>query len=979
MNGPAGSAPPLSLDCINERVHREDQVLKLTPKAFAVLRHLAERAGRLVSKEELLSAIWPDAVVSDGVLSTCVREIRRVLHDDPAAPSYIETQHRRGYRYVGVAPETTLAADGAHVNRASRVLLVGRDRELTALDRTLRQVQQGQRRVMFLAGETGIGKTALMEHFVAEVARQGKAQIARGQCVEQYGACEAYLPWLDALSHLSTAYGQARLAAILRRYARMWLAQLPWLIGANEHRQLQSELAGATRARMMRELAEALEALSTDCPVVVILEDLHWSDPSSIALLAYLARRRGSGALLLLGTYRSDELHHTSHPLGDVKQELILHGVAEELRLGFLTVEAVSEYMRLRLPGAPDDLAVRLHQRTDGSPLFLVNVIDYLVSGGILVHEGERWHVRQDARTRESDVPESLKDMIERRLDRLSPDERRVLEAASVAGAAYSTECVAAALDVAVESVEELLGTLARRGSFVRSSATETWPDGTQSERYEFIHVLYQNVLYDRIGTARRSCMHRKMGERLEAGFGDRAEEIAAVLALHFQRGRDAQRAVKCLAQAGESAIRRSAYVEAISLLNQGLDVLTMVPEGAVRDACELQLLVPLGVCYVNTRGYAASEVGATFQRARTLCRHVSDAARRYRVLRGMFAFAALRANLDDARSTAEELLQVAECQCDASGLVEGHRSVATSWFHLGHFAPALDHLQRALAYYDAEVHSSHAFLYGQEPGVVCFAWQAWTQWYLGYPDQALTSAMRSVALAREVDHPFSLSYALNFAAHLCLRRGEPEAAEEYARQSVDLAREHGLTLMLAMGQVLHGWSGAFDRYDRAAIDELEEGIARWRSTGARLMMPYWMCLLATARANSGRSDAASGILDNARREATCTPERWFTCDMHLARAALIARTCPDKSQRALREAFDSATELESPSLRLLAANALSPLLRDAGKTHEARELVGSAYSAFNEGFGTADLVAARAELGLSWGVGPSSPYFAPG
>ena len=166
----------------------------------------------------------------------------------------------------------------------------------------------------------------------------------------------------------------------------------------------------------------------------------------------------------------------------------------------------------------------------------------------------------------------------------------------------------------------------------------------------------------------------------------------------------------------------------------------------------------------------------------------------------------------------------------------------------------------------------------------------------------------------------------------------------------------------------MQSWSGAFDRYDGAAIDELEEGIARWRSTGARLMMPYWMCLLATARAKSGRSDAARGILDNARREATCTPERWFTCDMHLVRAALIARTCQDKSQRALREAFDSATELESPSLRLLAANALSPLLRDAGKTHEARELVGSAYSAFNEGLVTADLVAARAKLGPGWG-----------
>jgi DNA-binding winged helix-turn-helix (wHTH) protein/predicted ATPase len=971
MNRPQGPGVSLSLDRANECVNRGEHALRLTPKAFAVLRHLVERPGRLATKDELLTAVWPDTSVTDASLSTCIREIRRALDDNPAKPLYIQTVHRRGYRYVGATLDATLPPATSRAIPPRDALLVGRDGELASLDRSLEQVEAGERRLIFLPGEAGIGKTALVERFVARTAGRATAQIARGQCVEQYGACEPYLPWFDVLNQLSRDYGRERLAAVLRRCAPMWLAQLPWLIDASERHHLQREIAGATRERMIRELAEVLEALGSDSPVIVILEDLHWSDPSSIGLLAYLARRPRPGRLLLLGTYRPSELHVTSHPLIALKQELLLHGACEDLSLGFLTTEAVGEYVRSRLPGAPDDLARQVHRRTDGNPLFMVNVIDYLLARGALVHADGGWRLTETAKAATTEVPESLKEMIERQLDRLSHDDRLVLEAASVAGAAFSAASVAAVLEESVESAEERLGGLARRGSFVRPTDRQTWPDGTQSDGYAFIHVLYQNVLYERMGAARRSRMHRHAGYRLEAGYRDRARQIAAELALHFQRGRDSQRAVRYLAQAGENAIQRGAYVEAIALLTQGLDLLSTLPEEADRDACELQLRVPLGLCYVNTRGYAAPEVGITFERAHELCRHATDTSHLFRVLRGLWFFALQRSDLRKARSIAEELLHVAAREQDPSGVVEGHRVMATTWFHLGNFASALDHLQRGLALYDAERHSPRAFLYGQDPGVCCHAWHGWTQWYRGYPDQALMSAIRGIELARQIGHPFSLSYAMNFAARVCVCRGEATAAEGYAAEGVRYAREQGLTPMLAMGQVLHGWSRTFLGDSDAAVGELQEGVARWRSTGARLATPYWMYLLASALDRAGRSAEALDTLNEALAQLEHTDERWVECELYILKASLTARASRKngrrgqrtEAQRHLRRAFHAATEIDSPSLRLRAATALGRLLREHGHTHEAQDLVGTAYAAFSEGFQTADLAEARAML----------------
>ena len=964
------AVPPLSLDPANERAHLRGHPVKLTPKAFAVLRHLMERPGLLATKNELLSRVWPDTIVTEASLSTCIREIRRALDDDAARPAYVQTVHRRGYRYVGPVADAEPAASGGDVHTEVASVLVGRERELAALDRVLHPASHGGRRLILVSGEAGIGKTALITRFIGKASRDTGVVIARGQCVEYYGACEPYLPWFEVLNQLSQSCGREQLAGVLRRCAPMWLSQLPWLIEAAERQTVRLEIAGAQRERMVRELAEALAEIGAEAQLVIVLEDLHWSDPSSIDLLAYLARRAQRN-WTLIGSYRPAELHASSHPLVTLKQDLLLHGVCEELPLDLLTPEAVARYVNGRLPGAPDVLATGIHRRTDGNPLFMVNVLDYLLACGAVVHSDGCWRLSDTSHSTCTRIPESLKDMIERQLDRLTGDEQSVLEIASVPGAAFSAALVAAMADAPLESIEDRLASLARRGSFLRAADRVIWPDGTESDGYAFIHALYQQVLYERIGTARRRRMHRVTGERLEAALGERASDIAAELALHFQRGRDDWRAVRYLTTAGENAMRRGAFVEAAALLNQGLDVLPSLQGGPRRDRCELDLRVLLGSCYLNTKGYAAADVGITFERARTLSRHVDEPMQTFRALRGQWFFALLRADLPRAHAIAAELLDVAARADDGGGLVEAHRFLATTWFHLGHYSRALDHVRQGLALYDPERHAAGASRHSHDSGVCCYAWQAWVQWHSGYPDQAVASATQSIELARRLDYPFNVSYAMNFAAQLYQCRGDADAAERHSREAIRFAREHGLSSMLAMGQILHGWSQTRLRSVNAGVRELQEGIAGWRSTGASLAMGYWMYLLASALDTAGRHAEAIDTVDAALAQSRQTDERWSDCELQILKASLLAPESAGDDEHALAErmlsqAFDAATTMQSPPLRLRAATAMTRVLRDRRKTRAARRLVASEYRAFSEGFETRDLVDARAVLAAS-------------
>ena len=557
------------LDLTGERLWCRDEAVALTPKAFAVLHRLVDDAGQLVSKEELLRAGWAKTHVSDGVLKVIILEIRRALGDDPVAPSFIETVPRRGYRFI--APRTRQAKFPAAVD--PRGALVGRDRVLAQLQDRLTSALAGQRQLVFLSGEAGIGKTAVLDAFLAHAAHDPDLLIARGACLEHYGAAEAYLPVLEAFGRLLRGPEADRIVRVFETHAPTWLVQLPWLEHRDDRESLRRQLVGVTKERMLREMAEALEALSTATPVLLVLEDLHWCDYSTLDLLVMLARRQEAARLLVLGSYRSVDVIVAGHPLRALIQELRVRRQCEDIALPFLREPHVGAYLAQRFGGHAfqPELARALHQRTDGNPLFMVRVVDELVALRVLESEDGRWRLRKPLDEIARAVPENLRLLVEKQIARLEPEVQRLLEVASVLGRDFTVASVAAGLAKDSLAVEECCDELARQGQFLAASALFRRPDGTQVARYRFTHSLYPSVLTDRVSAARRLRLHQRLGEWLEQTYGAHAGVIETQMAHHFEEARDYRRAIEHLRRAADRDVRRWAHREAAARLTHAV------------------------------------------------------------------------------------------------------------------------------------------------------------------------------------------------------------------------------------------------------------------------------------------------------------------------------------------------------------------------------------------------------------------------
>ena len=608
------------LDQTNARLRKDGRDIFLTPKAFDVLRYLTEHVGQLVTKDDLWRAVWPDVSVTDAALTVCMSEIRRALGDEAKTPRYVQTVHRRGYRFIASVTEqpSPRGIAGLSGRRFSTDGFVGRQAELRQLHKWLEKALEGERQIVFVTGEPGIGKTALVEAFLAQIADNKDIRIGRGQCIEHYGPGEAYLPLLEALGRLCREPQGARLIELLHRCAPTWLTQMPALLGTTELDSLQKRVTGATRERMLRELAEAIEVITAEVSLVLLLEDLHWSDFSTLDWLAYLARRTEPAQLLVLGTFRPVELMVRGHPLNTVKQELQIHAKCNEMPLAFLSEFAVVQYVKARFASLSREslreLGHLIHQRTEGNPLFMINMIDYLITKGALEQADGRWRLKKDLLEAQRSVPDGPTQMIMRQIDQLGSMDQQVLEAASVVGAEFAAAAVAAGLGITVGEAEERCQSLARRGQFLRAAGASQWPDGTAAASYRFIHALYQEVLYARIPMGRCIDLHHRIGQREERAYGDRASEIATELATHFEQSRDYSAAIRYYQLAGENAARISAHHEAIKHFARALELLMLeLPDNAQRVKQELSLQLAIGFALNAVKGWATPEVEQRF------------------------------------------------------------------------------------------------------------------------------------------------------------------------------------------------------------------------------------------------------------------------------------------------------------------------------------------------------------------------------
>ncbi len=978
---------PYAFEPHNAQLRRGTRVLPLTRKACEVLQYLVAYPGQLVTKEALFEAVWPEMAVSDGVLTNCITELRQALGDDARRPRFIATVHRRGYRFVAPlsppAPAVSPAAPAPDLvsEPDPRPLpaplptfqlgpspLVGREAELAHFHRLYTDALHGQRHVVFVTGEAGIGKTAVVETFVHSLRHDTGLWIGHGQCIEQYGAGEAYLPLLEALDRLCRAPGGERLVALLAQSAPSWVVQIPALLSAHALADLQHALAGTTRACMLRELAEGLEALSAECPLVLVLEDLHWSDASTVEALALLARRREPARLLVLGTYRSVDLIVHDHPLKVLKQELAAHGQCVEVPLSELSAPAVAAYVAQRgvAPEASAGVSALVYRRTEGHPLFMVQMLDYLEQQDFLRASDQAAAGGVAERRLDEAVPQRLRQLLDAQVERLTAAEQQALEVGSVAGVEFVVASVAAGVQTTPDAIEVVCERLARQGQFLEDRGLAAWPDGTVSGRYGFRHALYQEVVYQRLSAGRRARCHRLIGSREEAGYGAQASERAAELAVHFERGGDYQRTVQYLQQAAENAARRHAPHEVIALLTKALTVLTTLPETRERVQREVEMLIALGAALIATKGHGAPEVAQTYTRARQLCHHQDDPHQLFPTLRGLWLYYHVRAELQTAHALGEQLLTLAQQVQDTAMLMAAHRALGTTLFMLGAVAAAHTHFVQAIALYDAHQHRAAALLYGEDVGVTNLSRDSWTLWYLGYPDQALARSQAAVTLAQQLAHPLSLSFALGEAAVFYQFRREGYAAQEHAAAALHLATDQGFPHWRAYGAILHGWALAHQGEAKKGIEQLHQGMMARRATGAALARPYFLSLLVEAQGATGQSEAGLTALTEAFTLVETSGECWYVPELYRLKGTLLLQQAPDhhvEAEVCFHQAIRIAQSQHAKSLELRAATSLARLLQQQDKRAEAYELLASVYGWFTEGFDTADLQEARALL----------------
>jgi DNA-binding winged helix-turn-helix (wHTH) protein/predicted ATPase len=984
------------LDLTNECLWQGAHAISLRPKAFAVLRLLLQHPGLLVTKRQVLDTVWPGTFVGDAVLKDNIRQLREALEDDAGSPTYIETAHRRGYRFIGKLDDPAASNNSGAAAQALLLQLprnvatldssttanvvLGRDAELGRMQGWLDQALAGYRQTVFVTGEPGIGKTTLVDSFLQQASQSSAFLVARGQCLEHYGSGEAYLPVLDGFSRLCRSPDGAPVLELLQKQAPAWLAQMPSVVSQSERGDLQIQLPGATRERMLREMAEAIETLTSQSPLLLLLEDLHWSDYSTLDLVSYLARRQDRARLLVIGTYRPVDVIVGDHPLKGVKRELQAHGLCHELPLEYLSEEAVGKYLTTRFPGHefPLRLPRSIYRRTEGNPLFMVNLIEYLIDQNMIVVGQEGWTLRVDLSEIEQEVPANLRQLIEKQVERLSPDERAVLEAASVAGVEASCAAVAAGLEMPTEWVEKHCDELARRHQFLSSGWLVELPDGTITPRHRFIHILYRDVPYRMMPPMRRSQIHRRIAERGVAIYGERASEIAAELAMHFEQSRDWPRALEYLLQAAQNAATRSAHHEAIDLTNRGLDALKLVPETAEHAKREMKLRMILGVSLMALKGFASAEVERINARGRELFWRHGPSPELFYMLWSLNMHHQFSGEMHSSLELSYQLMHLAENLKDDALMMEAHRTIGAVLVLLGRCSEALEHIEKGAAFFATHHdHRNSVFVsFDNEVMLECFA--AMVLLPLGYPDQSAARLAAGLALARELDHPQTLVVAEHIAAQLHQLRGEAPLVRVFAKEAMELADEHGLALWVTYGLIELGWAEAELGDAEGGIEKIQRGVAEYEVTGAKLRSPYFLGLLADQLCKAGRLEEGLAVITKALTLTEQTGEGYTIAELHRIKGELFVKSADllaaDKSagdqsassalsqaMACFAEAVTIASQQGTKWWELRAALSMDRL--EMGQGNSKHTQLTGIYSSFTEGFETADLKQTRAQL----------------
>jgi predicted ATPase len=954
---------PFRLEINERRLLREGRTVPLRAKVLDTLRVLVSRPGSLIEKDELIAAVWPDTVVEENNLAHNINALRKALGD----ARLIETVPGKGYRFLGTA---TLSS-GVSGRPSSPVppespVLFERDRQMKSLEEAFAAALAGNRQFVCIPGEAGVGKTTLVNAFVHRVGLTSATRIARGQCIENRGEVEPYIAVLEALGRLCREQDGDEVISLLYRRAPTWLAQMPWLSSAPALAELPQRNLGVTRDRMLREFAEFVEELTSSRALVLVLDDLHWSDDSTQSLLELIARRDDPARLMLIGTYRPAESTRAGQPLEVLAQSLKIRGQCRIVRPDLLSSHGVQCLIDSALPGMAADrtLVDTVYQRTGGNPLFVRALIDHWKTTDAVVLQSGGWRVAADLGEMGKSVPESLTAMIHQNLETLSSDEQLLLEAASVAGREFVAGVLASSVGYTEDESELRCAALARQGTFIRDAGAFESPGGSLSSCFRFIHPLYREVVYERVPAGRRSRVHLLIGFELEKIYGDQVDEHANQLAHHFKNGGDSARAIRYFRLAAEKALRRSAHREAVTLLQAGLHLVEQQPETPERHSEEFAFRSMIAPTILAINGFAAPEAAFNFERARELGLRLVRVEEMYPLLFHFASMYELRGEFRRSEQILNERLSLPGAKDGAVVQIDSDMLMACTLFHQGEFSRATQQAQHGVDLYDPHQHAVLVAQYGENPAVGCHGWAALSMWCMGYVDQALKHVEQSLELAGHPDLMFSLASARMRAGHVYqLRRDVPQTLR-WANDAAALAEEHGYSYKNYFALALKGWALAMAGHFSEGRALMRQGMTLLEEIGAHIDDPYLLALLSEITAANGQASDALAHVAEALAIVRESRTYFYEAELYRLRGSLVlqinGRAAEDEAEANFRQALEIAARQKARSLELRAATSLCRLLQTRGRPRDALRILNKAYQWFTEGRGTADLTEAE-------------------